>query len=207
MFSGAHDPKDEPFFVDQIKRSTNDLLLLVNDILYLSRLDANMEEFTKEEVDFALAFEEVCRSGMETIKPGVQSVINQPYSSIVVDIDLNHVSMIIRRLCALSCQSTTHGSITAGYEYRRGELTITIENTGTGVSAEDMEHIFENFSRNAKGDMIGSGLDLPIVRLLTEQMGGSIDIQSDYGKGTSIWVSIPCKASTIQKKREFITEE
>jgi len=55
--------------------------------------------------------------------------------------------------------------------------------------------------------MIGSGLDLPIVKLLTEQMGGTIDLQSDYGKGTSIWVSIPCTATIIKKKREFITEE
>jgi len=207
LFTGAHDPKDEPFFVEQIKQSTNDLLLLVNDILYLSRLDANMEEFKHEEVDFAQAFEEVCKNGMATIKPGVQSVVNQPYNSLVVDIDLNHISMVIRRLCALSCQSTTHGSITVGYEYRRGELTISIDNTGAGLAAEDMDHIFENFSRNAKGEMIGSGLDLPIVKLLTEQMGGTIDLQSDYGKGTIIWVSIPCTATIIKKKREFITEE
>ena len=57
------------------------------------------------------------------------------------------------------------------------------------------------FTRNASGELIGSGLDLPIAQLLTKQMGGTIEIQSDYGKGTSVWVSIPCTASEIEKKR------
>ena len=54
-----HDKSDEPFFIDQIKSSTNELLLVVNDILYISRLEANMEEYKKEPVDFATAFEGV----------------------------------------------------------------------------------------------------------------------------------------------------
>ena len=200
LFTDKHDEDDEQYFVEQIKQSTNELLLLINDILYISRLEANMEEYKREEVDFALFFESQCQMGLKTTKPGVMPVVNQPYNSLVVDIDMKHVAMIIQRLCTLSCQSTTHGSITAGYEYRRGELTINIENTGTGFSAEDLAHVFEHFSRNAKGEMIGSGLDMPIVQLLTRQMNGTIDIQSDYGKGTSIWVSIPCTASVIEKR-------
>ena len=202
LFTGEHDEHDETFFVEQIKQNTNDLLVLVNDILYISRLEAKMEEYQKEEVDFAQVFEGKCQMGLTTIKPGVTPIIHQPYNSLVVDIDLKHVSMIIQRLCVLSCMTTTQGSITASYEYRRGELTINIENTGAGLSAEELSHIFEHFSRDVKGRLKGSGLDMPIVQQLIEQMGGTIDIQSDYGKGTSVWVSIPCTASKIDKKRE-----
>ena len=63
-------------------------------------------------------------------------------------------------------------------------------------------HVFEHFARHEDGGLIGSGLDLPIVQLMAKQMGGSIEIQSDYGKGTSVWVSIPCTASVIERKRE-----
>ncbi len=199
LFTGEHDKDDESFFVDQIKQSTDNLLLLINDILYISRLDANMEEYKKEPVDFALTFEGYCQTGMISIKPDVQSVINQSYDSLVVDIDIKHVSMIIQRLCSLACLSTTRGSITASYEYHRGELTIRIEDTGTGFTEEEMSHAFEHFSRNTRGKIIGSGLDLPIVQLLAQQMGGTIDIQSDYGKGTSVWVSIPCSASVLKR--------
>jgi signal transduction histidine kinase len=202
LFTSDHDEGDEPFFIEQIRNSTNELLLVVNDVLYISRLEANMEEYKREAVDFASAFEGYCRNGLSTIKPGVQPVIVQPYNKLLVDIDSNHVSMIIQRLCNLSSLMTTHGSITVSYEYHRGELTIRWEDTGSGFTAEMAPHIFDHFARREDGGLIGSGLDLPIVQLLAKQMGGSIEIQSDYGKGTSVWVSIPCTASVIERKRE-----
>ena len=201
LFTDDHDECDEPLFVSQIKENTNELLLLVNDILYISRLDANMEEYKKEEVDFAMSFESMCRNGMVNIQPDVQVLVNQPYNSLVVDVDINHLSMIIHRLCTLSCLFTSHGSIIVSYEYHRGELTFHLEDTGLGVTKEELPHIFDHFSRDIKGEIRGSGLDLPIVQLLTRQMGGSIEVQSEYQKGTSVWVSIPCTASVIEKKR------
>ena len=201
LFTSDHEEKDEPFFMDQIKKSTGELLLLVNDILYISRLEANMEEYKKETVDFATKFEEMCLNGMSTLKPGVQPVIVQSYNKLVVDIDIHHLEMIIQRLCGLSCLLTSQGSINVSYEYHRGELTFHLEDSGVGFAAEVMPHIFEHFTRNIRGGLIGSGLDLPIVQLLVKQMGGTIEIQSDYNQGTSIWVSIPCTASVIEKKR------
>ena len=160
-----------------------------------------MEEYKKETVDFATKFEEMCLNGMSTLKPGVQPVIVQSYNKLVVDIDIHHLEMIIQRLCGLSCLLTSQGSINVSYEYHRGELTFHLEDTGVGFAAEVMPHIFEHFTRNIRGGLIGSGLDLPIVQLLVKQMGGTIEIQSDYNQGTSIWVSIPCTASVIEKKR------
>ena len=204
LFTSDHDESDEPFFIDQIRNSTNELLLVVNDVLYISRLEANMEEYKREAVDFASAFEGYCRNGLSTIKPGVQSVIVQPYNRLVVDIDASHVSMIIQRLCNLSCIVTDSGSITVSYEYHRGELIILFEDTGNGFPEEVAAHVLDqHFARREDGGLIGSGLDLPIVQLLTKQMGGTIEIQSDYGKGTSVWVSIPCTASVIEKKRNL----
>ena len=204
LFTSDHDESDEPFFIDQIRNSTNELLLVVNDVLYISRLEANMEEYKREAVDFASAFEGYCRNGLSTIKPGVQSVIVQPYNRLVVDIDASHVSMIIQRLCNLSCMVTDSGSITVSYEYHRGELIILFEDTGHGFPEEVAAHVLDqHFARREDGGLIGSGLDLPIVQLLTKQMGGTIEIQSDYGKGTSVWVSIPCTASVIEKKRNL----
>ena len=201
LFTGEHDPSDEPFFMEQIKLSTNELLLLVNDALYISRLEANMEEYKKETVDFSTRFEEICQNGLSTINQGVKPIIVQPYNKLVVDIDTNHLEKIIQRLCNLSCLMTSQGSISISYEYHRGELTVRIDDTGIGFAPEVMPHVFDHFTRNIRGGLIGSGLDLPIVQLLAHQMGGNIEIQSEYAKGTSVWVSIPCTASVIEKKR------
>lgn len=201
LFTSDHEESDEPFFMKQIKQSTDELLLLVNDILYISRLEANMEEYKRAPADFAQTFEGYCQNGLSTIKDGVQANIVQPYNRLVVDIDSHHVEMIIRRLCSLSCLLTSQGSISISYEYHRGELTIHLEDTGIGFAAKVLPHVFEHFTRNLRGGLIGSGLDLPIVQQLTHQMGGNIEIQSEYAKGTSVWVSIPCTASVIEKKR------
>lgn len=204
LFTDDHDKADEPFFVDQIKSSTNELLLVVNDILYISRLEANMEEYKQEPVDFASAFEGYCYDGLMAIQPGVQSVIVQPFNKLVVDIDGKHIAKIIQRLCYYSCMKTVRGSITVSYEYHRGELIIRIDDTSNGFTEDVAPHIFDhNFARDENGRLVGSGLDLPIVQLMTKQMGGTIDIQSDFGKGTSVWVSIPCAASVIERKRNL----
>ena len=203
LFTGDHDANDEPFFMEQIKRSTGELLLLVNDILYISRLEANMEEYTKEPTDFAGAFEALCLAGLSAIKPEVQPIISQTYNRLEVDIDMKHVSELIQRMCSMACMLTSQGSIHVSYEYHRGELTFRLEDTGRGFTEEMMSHIFDHFTRDEKGELIGSGLDLAIAQLLTHQMGGTIDIQSDYGKGTSAWVSIPCTAFVIDKKRNL----
>ena len=161
-----------------------------------------MEEYKYEKTDFAEVFESICRGALSAINSQVNAGVVQPYKCLEVEIDKNHLQMIIERLCKLSCLLTNSGSIITSYEYHGGELTFHLEDTGTGVPPEILPHIFDRFSRNNEGVMVGTGLDMPIVQLLTQQMGGTIDIQSDFRKGTSIWVSIPCKAYTIEKKRE-----
>ena len=74
--------------------------------------------------------------------------------------------------------------------------------TGRGVTKEQIDQVFDHFMHTEENKAAGSGLDMPIVQLLVKQMGGEIDIQSEYGKGTSVWVSIPCHASVIEKKRD-----
>ena len=203
LFESEHDEADEPLFVDEIRRNSNDLLKLVNDILYLSRLDANMIEYNKMETDFALLFESYCQIGWSAISPEVKTVIENPYERLLVDIDNEHVGTVIQKLCAYAANHTTQGSIRAKYEYRHGELTISIEDTGNGIDAKTLPHIFERFVRNEQEELCGVGLDLPIVQTLVQQMGGTIEIQSEQDKGTTSWVSIPCEAHAIEKRRDI----
>jgi len=202
LFEQEHDPADEAFFVDEIKKSSNKLLMLINDVLFLSRIDANMIEFNKADVDFALTFEGHCQIGCSTIKPQVRLNVENPYQSLVVCIDEEHVGKVIEKVCSLATTYTTEGSITAWYEYRRGELTITIEDTGVGMSPEAQQHIFDRFVRNERQELCGTGLDLPIAQAMVQQMGGIIDIESQEGHGTTVWISIPCEASHVDRRRE-----
>ena len=99
---------------------------------------------------------------------------------------------------------TEKGTIRAKYEYRHGELAISIEDTGRGIDEKTLPHAFERFVRDEQDELCGSGLNLPITQALVEQMGGTVELQSELGKGTTVWVFIPCKASVIEKRREIV---
>ena len=202
LFTTDHDEADEAFFLEQIKLSTNELLLLVNDILYLSRLESNMEEVKLQQTDMAEVFENICLGALSNVKSDVSANVVQPYNSLVLDVDLEHLKIVIERICAISCDATSSGSITTSIDYHGGALNINIEDTGMGFAPDVMEHLFDRFALRRDGRLVGSGLDLPIIQELVQLMGGNIDVQSEVNKGTSIWVSIPCTAYTIQKKTE-----
>jgi len=204
LFEAEHDEADEAIFVEEIKRNSNSLLELVNDILFLSRLDANMLEYNKADIDFALIFDSHCQMGWSGVTPKVKTIIENPYEHLVVNIDFEHLGKVIEKLCANSVHFTSEGFIRAKYEYRHGELTISIEDTGGGIDPEGLAHAFDRFARDQQERMCGTGLNLPIVQSLVEQMGGTIELQSELNKGTTAWVTIPCEAKLIEKKREII---
>ena len=95
---------------------------------------------------------------------------------------------------------TYQGMIRAKYEYLRNELAISIEDTGIGVDEETLPKAFERFVRNKDEKLCGTGLDLPIIKSIIEKMGGSIEMHSEQGKGTSVWIFLPCEATDIKKR-------
>ena len=204
LFNNEHSEEDEPVFAQEIKQNTGELLKLINDILFISRLDARMIEFDYQETDFATMFDGWCYMGWSNLDPSIKVVVDNPYSRLLVRIDTQNLGMVIEKLCAFSASMVTEGAVRAKYEYRHGELMITIEDTGRGIAAGDLPHLFERFVRDERNEHFGTGLDLPILQELVEQMGGTIEVQSEQGKGSSIYLSIPCESSSIEKKTEII---
>ena len=204
LFNSPHDVEDEPVFAEEIKRNTDELLQLVNDILFISRLDAKMVEFTKEKTDFATLFDGWCYLGWSALGPSVNAIVDNPYNHLVLNIDEQHLGQAIQKICTCSAAYTKEGMVRAKYEYHHGELSIVLEDTGIGISKEALPHVFDRFARNDSGLLSSTGLDLPIVKELVEQMGGQIEIQSELGKGTTCYVMIPCEMISREKKTEMI---
>ena len=204
LFEMDHDEADESVFVEEIKKNTNTLLLLINDILFLSKLDADMVEFKHDDFDFAEYFDAYCQMGWSNINPNVKTSIENPYEHLVLNGDIEQLGKAIQKLCANSATFTQEGTIRAKYEYRRGELSIIIEDTGGGIDSETVSHVFDRFVRDKEERLCGTGLDLPIIESLVKKMGGTIEIQSELKKGTTVWIFIPCHAKKVEKKNYFI---
>lgn len=204
LFNGPHDVEDEPVFAEEIKRNTNELLALVNDILYISRLDAKMVEFNYKETDLAALFDGYCYMGWSMLAPGVKVQVDNPYNHLMVIIDEQCLGEVIGKLCLNAARVTTAGTIRAKYDYRHGELNIAIEDSGRGLSENEVPHVFDRFARNENNQREGTGLDMAIIKELVEQMGGTIEFQSEKGKGSAVYVIIPCEMTAMEKKTEII---
>jgi PAS domain S-box-containing protein len=199
LFQMDHSSDDEGIFIEEIKENSRELLKLINNILFLSRLDAKMIEIKPRLTDFAHTFDLVCHTSLETNqKPGVQYIVDNPYEQLVVEIDARNVSVILEQIILNACQHTSQGSVHARIDYIGDRLIIAVEDTGEGIDEALQPTIFERFATGANS---GSGLGLSICYELIQQMGGTINSKSKPGKGTTIWFSIPCKATEMVRKR------
>ena len=201
LFNAPHDEADEVVFTEEIKHNTAQLLQLVNDVLFISKLDAKMVEFNYQETDFAALFDGYCYMGWSTLNPGVTVSTENPYNHLMVTIDEKHLCEVIQKICAHAARCTIEGYVRAKYEYRHGELSIAIEDTGKGIPPEAMSRLFDRFTKNESLHQYDTGLELPIIKELVEQMGGTIEIQSEEGKGTTVYVIVPCEMSSLEKKQ------
>ena len=201
LFDKPHSVEEEPLFIEQIKSNSTYLLNLINEILFLSRLDARMIEIKYQPHDIAATFEAYCQDGWANfLQPHVDYIVEDHYRKMEVEIDESHIGYIVRQIVTNAAQHTTEGSIRARYDYIHGHLVIVIEDTGNGIPQKDLPHIFERFVSKSKN---GTGLGLPICKELTEQMGGNFEINSELGRGTTVWISIPCKVLSIERKEHL----
>ena len=198
LFEMEHSPEDEAVFINEIKENSASLLKLINDILFLSRLDAGMITLSPQPVDFASIFAGRCSSVWDNHKqPGVEYIVQSPYNRLVVEIDEPNVSMIINKIITNAIQHTKSGSVLARYEYIADRLLVSVEDTGCGIKKENLENIFGRFVTGANN---GAGLGLSICHELVQYMGGNIELTSTEGKGTTVWFSIPCKMVEMERK-------
>lgn len=198
LFQMEHSPEDEAVFINEIKENSASLLKLINDILFLSRLDAGMITLSPQPVDFASIFAGRCSSVWDNHKqPGVEYIVQSPYNRLVVEIDEPNVSMIINKIITNAIQHTKSGSVLARYEYIADRLLVSVEDTGSGIKKENLENIFGRFVNGANN---GAGLGLSICHELVHYMGGNIELTSTEGKGTTVWFSIPCKMVEMERK-------
>ena len=198
LFIQDHDPNDDQFFIEEIKKNSRSLLNLVNNILFLSRLDAGMIEFKKAPIDFAGVFEGRCQSVWTHYQqPGVNYIVDTPYERLVLDIDLTNLGVVIDHVVTNAVQHTSSGSVHASFDYNGEDLTITVQDTGSGIPADQLDNIFERFVTT---DSSSSGLGLSICQEVVRLMGGRIRLKSELGKGTIVWIIIPCTCKEMQRK-------
>ena len=174
---------------------------IIDNILNLSRLEAHMIEITKKPTDFAEVFESFCQDGWSrNTVPGVKYIVENPYDQLIIDIDAAHLQNIISQVTLNAAQHTHEGTIRARCDYMGRRLLIVIEDSGDGMTQEQLDELTNQLE---SGRHTSSGLGLPICHELLKQMDGNLEINSEAGVGTTVWITLPCVATAIKRKKNI----
>lgn len=197
LFQMEHSEEDEKVFIREIKESSASLLKLINNILFLSRLDAGMITINPKRINFASSFKNKCEEiWISNKKPNVKYLIKESYKQLILELDDVNFFVIVEEIITNAIQNTNSGTVLARYDYIGDQLVVSIEDTGIGISENAIKHIFERFVTGANS---GAGLGLSICHELVEYMGGKIQLKSKEGKGTTVWVTMPCKVIEMER--------
>ena len=178
------------------------LLHLIDNILYLSRLQARMVEIIRQPSDLAECFEAQCKEGwMKYQNPNTRYIVENPYEQLIVDIDTGNLGNAIHQIAANAAQHTASGVVRARYEYIGRRLIISIDDTGEGMSPELLARMNEKSNVAASQDT--KGLGIAITKELVAQMDGTVEISSELGSGTTVYITLPCVASVIKRKKQM----
>lgn len=173
------------------------LTRLIEDLLMLARADSGRVELRCEVVDL----DKLCQQMVEYISPLAQQreqtlTYDSPKTSLFINADLQRIKQLLLNLLDNAIKYTDHGgSVKLSLKAEHKLAVITVTDTGRGIPAEDLPHIFERFfRRSAKTSdrsAAGFGLGLSIVKWIVDSHGGQIETQSQQGQGTTFIVKFP----------------
>ena len=186
----AKDPKISKY-ANNIHSAGRTLLSIINDILDLSKIESGKMELVPVEYDFASVLNDIVNMTMNKAqeKGLTYDIFVDPSIPSVMRGDEIRIRQIILNITNNAIKYTEDGGVglSFGFVHDKNRLTIRVADTGMGIREEDLDKLFSSFqrldeTRNRKIE--GTGLGLNITKQLIEMMGGTINVESTYGKGS-----------------------
>jgi len=171
-------------------------LEIINQLLYVARLDAGRITLHREEVDIAKLVREVARDQHEIMTHRRQRLkFSLPKRPLEAEIDPHYMRMVVENLLSNAIKYTPEGgAVTLGVRRHEDRFMIRIKDTGVGIEPEAQVHVFEKFTRvenELSNDVNGSGVGLYLTKQIVELHGGTIMVDSTVGHGSTFSVEIP----------------
>ena len=179
--------------LENIQVSADHLLILINDILDLAKIEAGRIDIQPEEVDLKQIATQCALSVESLLKPGVR--LEQHLADVApLYTDPDRLRRVLMNLLSNAVKFTEAGRITVSMQAVEGEVEVSVADTGMGIPPEDLPHIFDEFHQvdrpgGSAGE--GTGLGLAIANKSVELLGGKIGAESEVGKGTTFTLRIP----------------
>ena len=190
LIAEVENPEDKAEFCRIIQENNDRLLHLVNELLDLSKIEANMVVFNLQPIGMNELLKTVYDSFILRCPTDVQLVNESLDTEQYIYADKNRTVQIISNLIDNALKYTKYGSIRIGYKQVGDYIEIYTTDTGKGIKPELLDSIFSRFVK-ADENVHGTGLGLSICKMLVEKMGGQIGVKSELGKGTTFKFTLP----------------
>lgn len=184
LASGGSSEDEQQGYVDIIKTNSDLLLRLINDILDVSRLEADRVTFTFEECDVVPLCQRVLASVSQARKSENEFIFECDRESMDMRTDTQRLQQVIINLLSNADKFTRNGKITLGLKVdeKQREVLFSVSDTGTGIPLEKQKLVFERFEK-LNEYVQGTGLGLSICKLTVEKWGGEIWVDPGYTDG------------------------
>jgi len=189
--------EEKTSYLEIINNCANQLLVILDDLIDLAKIEANQLKIYKMEVNLNELMNELFALFSPKIAEGISfKYIPAPDTNgdIIIITDQVRLKQILSNLINNAIKFTKQGSIQFGYNIKANELEFYVKDTGIGISPEKQKIIFQRFMQadiSESRTFGGTGLGLTISKALVEMLGGTIWVESAVGKGSCFYFTIP----------------
>ncbi|MDR1624506.1 MAG: response regulator [Tannerellaceae bacterium] len=201
LLASTDDPDEREEYVGIIHTNNELLLQLINDILDLAKIEAGTLEFVFTDVDVNRLFADIEQTSRIKARNTVQVLFEDKAAYCVIRTDKNRLLQVITNFLNNAIKFTNEGSIRFGYHIRENSLYFYVTDTGVGIKKEERNKIFERFVK-LNSFVQGTGLGLSICQTIVNKLGGEIGVESECGKGSTFWFTLPKEVLVSTQEEE-----
>ena len=203
ILADAEEPEEKEEYINIIENNNTLLLQLVGDILDLSKIESGTLEFVYSDIDLNALFQELEESARLRQKNDAVVIRYLPeMSDCFVNIEKNRLTQVVTNMMNNAMKFTPSGSITFGYHLKNTDfLYFYITDTGYGIEKDKKDTVFGRFVKLDSFSQ-GTGLGLSICQSIVENLGGEIGVESEPGKGSTFWFTLPYRPVELKSVRE-----
>ena len=186
----AEDEEERNEYINIISSNNELLLQLINDILDVAKIEAGTLEFIDSEIDINALLSDIEQSSRLKAPEGVQISFVEKMPYCIIMSDKNRLAQVITNFINNAIKFTKEGSIRFGYRHKDDKLLFYVRDTGCGIEPEKKDLVFNRFVK-LNSFAQGTGLGLAICQMIVKKMGGEIGVESQLGKGSTFWFTLP----------------
>jgi signal transduction histidine kinase len=191
LLSESNDLDEREEYVKIVHENNELLLQLINDILDLSKIESGTIDFIYSDIDVNLLCNDIVMSMNMKVKEGVEFKFIQTADNCEIYSDRNRLQQVISNFVSNAIKYTSQGSIIIKYKIMRDKMIkFSVSDTGTGIDPKHKNDVFDRFVK-LNSFVQGTGLGLSICKSIISQLGGTIGVDSELGKGSTFWFIIP----------------